>query len=64
MPKSSEELEIILEFSKTSETLQTVFKELNFGKYLEIFGNFWKTLETVQNDFNFLVKSLKNFGNG
>ena len=63
MPKSSESLR---EFPKTSETLQTIIEELytkkiyeNFGKSLAIFGNVWKTSETVISVFRCFYDFLK-----
>ena len=34
----------------------------SYGKSLAIFGNFWKTSETVQNDFKIFGKSSEAFG--
>ena len=66
MPKSSENLR---EFPKISETLQTRYwgtfiRKIyeNFGKSLAIFGNFWKTSETVQKCFPMFLWFFKTFG--
>ena len=62
--RKSSEISVI--FREVWKRFKPVFEELkrlmNFRNSLEVFGNFWKTSETVQKDFKTFGKSSGVFG--